>query len=1255
MARFSPVAPAAIRVQVLPVGRIGRNRFQDILRSLQQHAALVKLADIPQLENQQLLSPKALPESSLLFNYVTYPAGQQDQQLAPYELYREPLLVLGVADGLSEHDEKRTGELKDAAAYLRERHSRVVHRHILLLQQQAEAAEGVTVLPDGELSFSLKAAMAEVAERLLVELSTYTKAMQASPTVQTPGQPAKTLQRASSRRGDERRPTSGYNTPTQNIEVSSPTGDEGSRPPSRGFGSPPPTTTNSFDQVRNASSRAANALARSDSNASNRSKNGQRASSQDRVSVHGFGPSMSHEKTKNRGKARVGIVTGHIYMMAGQWHEALRMLTEHTNAARKLSDSHWHAKGLDGILVCMLLLAWAGQGFSIPPVCFPSEQRSSFSHSAKLSVTLPTDFRPSEVAYQAALGKLSLSLPELLKHILALYRSSEGALELPSLVLCEAKVRFCDLLMILYCEGGELNGNARSRIVERIIPHHAAKSAGSTSASGLPRSLIATMLAEAQPTDEDGLTPVDHIQLLGGISSVYSSLGMERKSGMMLQEMVTKLTGALIQARKLGAAEVGIHPAASLSIDVGLESIVNVAAESVGMQELIDKLGRVYGVSLMSAARNDEERSAVVNGPFDFGNEQLKSFVLRALIAFCEASPDPKGVLRVACSLLRAAGANVAVDVSGSSVSSVTSKDEQITVATSVSRTVGVSRHLGFVDVQADYWDDFLVRGISFLAPDTSHILISSVATATDTGAAGTAGNPLLYDPNSKNHGNLAKARLPIVRGEPLTCLVTLQNPLETNVEVESIKLVTGGEDGVELVVNGFAPVTLEPLCFQKVSLSVSSAGVGDFSITGCRVKITAFRERLFSIYARPWSPASDTLVKHHGQDIGEAYKPGAEAESAAVSMIAVEAMPLLEVESTSVAGDSVMLLVGEIRRFDVSVHNRSPDSDSVISNIRDSQGILQLKQESEDGDAASYVGDISTFAAVLQSRARLTLCFDVTGKAGVSQTDLEIVYKRRQSASNAEHARVLSVPLRMTVDVALQAQNADVTESLEDGFELSFDLRNAWSKPMSYCVEILRLDPEADTGIPKQVLLSPGESHRVTRRLNRWHIFASDSNLEDAREGLLKHIKVVWRTWAGDARWGEVDLRTLTLSKQHLELIRGQPSTISLHRLDEDNTPAKLGSFITVRLRCRRRRALSGPLWAQLQSPHESRSLGLLGVPYRILPTSEDEESHVDFVLCPLVPGTLELSAVARPTIRKDCAASDVLYTERPLFIEVA
>ncbi|KAI7655269.1 hypercellular protein-like protein HypA [Hortaea werneckii] len=1150
--------------------------------------------------------------------------------------------------------------------------------------------------------------------------------MQASPTIQTPGQPVKSLQQSSSHRGDERGSASGYSTPTQGAEVSSPTGEEGSRPPSRGFSSPPPS--NSFEQVRNASNRAS-ALARSDSNTSNRSRNGQRGSSQDRVSVHGFGPSTSQEKTRSRGKARVGIVTGHIYMMAGQWNEALRMLTEHTNAARKLSDSLWHAKGLDGILVCMLLLAWAEQGFSIPSVCFPSEQRSSFTHSAKLSVTLPTDFRPTEVAYQAAVGKLSMSLPELLKHILSLYRLGEGALELPPLVQHEARLRFCDLLATLYCENGELNGNARSYIVERASPRRPATLEGASAGSPISRGSISSMLAEAQPTEEDHLAATDHIQLLGGISRAYSALGMERKSGLMLRGMIDKLTAALIQARKLGAAEAGIHPAASLSVDAGADIVVGAAAESPGLQELMDKIGRIYGVSLLTTAHDDESEGPLTSVPFDFGNAQIKSVVLRALLAFCEASPDPHGVLRIASSLLRAAGAYASLDAGASMSDEIAAKDDQIRVATSLSRTVGVSRHLGLTDIQAEYWDPFLVRGVCFVEPHASRNLLPLGSSKGNSATQGIPGNPLLYDPNAKR-GTQAKGRLPIVRNEPLSCLVTLQNPLETPVEIEDLALATDGNNNVDLDLVNFTPVTLKPLCFQQVPCAVSPTRSGDFSITGCRIRVAGCREKVFRIFDQPWSPSGETLVKFQGQHVQAKFHPGPAAATASVPMTAIESMPLLEIEHTSHGEGSMMLLDGETQTINVVLRNKSQDVAAAISSISDSAGVLRIKRPDHGvRDRTSQQISRDSAVEVVQPGSILSLDFDVLGKVAVSATSLNIIYGR-PDASHGSHKRVASLSLHMTVDAALQAQNPDIIDDDADGFEFSFDVHNALPKPLSFFVECIdghhnppiKAPSSSPQNTPKrEILLSPGETQRVSHHFSRnpYIPHSSEQDQEIIQTALLNRIQVIWRTWKGEPRWGKLDLSShLTFTPHHLQVLRASQARLRLRLLtDEEESrqtrtlPPKLksGAFATLRLEilhppsppstssARENNAAGGrPLWVQLQLPQEGKGIGVIGTLYRIVTPppldrgKEDREgrgegkeedgkregegdegkSYVDFVICPLVPGSMEVSAFARPAIAPPVTTTkvtrtgeivgerevkgEVWRTKRPLVVEV-
>ena len=176
----------------------------------------------------------------------------------------------------------------------------------------------------------------------------------------------------------------------------------------------------------------------------------------------------------------------------------------------------------------------------------------------------------------------------------------------------------------------------------------------------------------------------------------------------------------------------------------------------------------------------------------------------------------------------------------------------------------------------------------------------------------------------------------------------------------------------------------------------------------------------------------------------------------------------------------------------------------------------------------------------------------------------------------------------------------------------------------------------------------------RIAQRFERWKYPGDPKSLDDTREELLRRVKVKWRTWVGDARWGQVDIKGLVLTKEHLEVMRGLPSRLRLEHVGSDGTPVKIGTFFTVRLTVTCDSIKSGPLLVQLQSTQDSRSLGLVGVPHRILsPVSDTTESHVDFVLCPMISGVLLLDASAKAAIPARSATDDVWHTDQPLSVE--
>lgn len=1231
MDRFSPAAPAAIRVQVLPVGQIEPASFKETLRCLRQDGSILTLAEIDKkTRSQHLFSPNACPHGSVFFNFTTSASTEQDQHLAPFELFRDTLLVLGVADGLNSNVGILQKELKEAAEYLRERYPRVVHRHLVVVQQagvdEYPVIENVTLLKiASEASggtWAWREAICDVAASFLAELSTYARAVQATPGVQTPGQTAKSLQKIITLWGDEvkAQPSgSGSATPTQSNDIASPTGEETSRPPSRGFGSPPPATT--FEQIQ-AASRGPAGLTRSDSAASNRSKGGKRASSQDRVSVHGFGSGTSQSKARERGKARVGIVIGHIYMMAGQWSEALRILVEHTNVTRKLADNLWHGKGLEGIVVCMLLLTWARLEFSIPSICYPISERNNAGHAQKFSLNMPSDFRPRDAAHQAVVRRLSTSLPDLLKQILNLYSCPEGPLELPFLVVAESKIRFCNLMTTLLSTDEKLDEKALETLFSRKSNVQPKKPPIIPSNTTLSRASIAALVAEAQPNEEDGLPISDQINLLAGVYGVFAALQMDRKKSIVLKEIISKLTAALNQARKVGAAEAGIHPAATFSADTGADAVRRCLGDGDNTTVLINEIAEMFGIHLThrkveSGTSNVEMRAT--RPPVHFGNESLKFEVMRVLIAFCEASPDPLGVMRIESTFLKACTTAAPLDLKPHTHACLISREEQARHAASISRTIVISKQLGLEDVQGSYWDPFLLRNLEIVEPEANRRLVTwnSNSTMAETMDQDTSSNPLLYDPNASRPGTATQAPCVLVCNEFQQCVITVQNPLDITIEIESVQIETGAKDEMQLIIEGFKPVNLGPRRFQQVSFLVSPTLIGKFNIIGCRIKIAGCREDFFPIFAAAWAPQSPMLVKNQGSNAKDA---GGDLElmpkGIQVAAHSLPPIPLLTFENPSPKTSNLMLLDGEEQNLSIVVRNAAQSVAAAIFKIVDDCGVLKFSPRVENIDSPCTL-------EVLQPGGSTTLALSVCGVAGVSETQLNIFYGAYPIQNECQYARMLCIPFRVTVDAALQVHHAQIVDVDVNQFIFAFDLVNSWPKPLYYRIE-LEGTTAADEGV-----LTTGETMRINLRMVRW---VSNASVPDSiREELLSRISIIWRSWEGQ-RIGTVDLRGLKLSHDQLDIVRGRLQRMHLQILDA--TKVFVGSFLIIRATLfNGRQSESEALMVELRLPQNTeRHIASIGVLHRVLPSIPAlGKGHVDFMVCPLMAGEFSLTAFAQ------------------------
>lgn len=353
-----------------------------------------------------MFSPLAFPTGLILYDLSTASPPLSHTALSPFELYREPLLVIGVADGSQngsspggvsrnsdeEVDDVKVRECRESLyQYLQHEREKtieayprsLVHR-ILLFDHILPA----TNLPDGLMAIpslkssnttTIKTVMCDLTSQLLADMTGFAKSLQALTSVDTPrvnqggigvdggfdstsygtGVSRPTSANHDTRsRSPARNGVNSQNRMSMPVHMPSTSSSRAATPDGRPLSPPgrsqtPPTT---FDEI---------AGSRLTSSPSKSGVNNSRQQSRDRVSVQGFGAGGSGEKERVKGRSRVGTIIGAMYLLAGRWPDALKELVESANIARANSDYAWLAKALDYIVVTLLMYAWAGMDFKV--------------------------------------------------------------------------------------------------------------------------------------------------------------------------------------------------------------------------------------------------------------------------------------------------------------------------------------------------------------------------------------------------------------------------------------------------------------------------------------------------------------------------------------------------------------------------------------------------------------------------------------------------------------------------------------------------------------------------------------------------------------------------------------------------------------------------------------------------------------------------------------------------------------------------
>ncbi|SPO00778.1 related to hypercellular protein (hypA) [Cephalotrichum gorgonifer] len=1194
---LSPIAPARVRALLLPLGQIKAARFSTFVERLQEEH-VVHLRDITPdgRPNRNMFSPLAFPAGAILYELITHAPPSSHLALSPFELFREPLVIIALADGkelgrdvigkrnslngraptlVEQNVRSLSQELED----LRDNYGKALVHQVLIFDyenpegHEIPMPEGIIPVPPVEKSkrTTMKGVLCDVSRLLLAEMTTLAKSIQGTTFIDSPGQLSSSKLDGSAWAPEAANGHNRRNSQFTRSTSSSGLSDNSDR--SRVRMSMPPVPFKSSPSILNTAnsprpdSLVKSALsnppttfediaATSDSGRSTPelrqarpdTADGFRPPSQERVPVQGFGSGGPNDRWRLKGKARTVIVVGSLYLQAGRWPDALRELVDGASMARSVNDHIWHGKALELITIALFLLAWGGVEFQVPTVCLPPQDKPPADGGMK-------DVESLDRNQPQHLRNLQVILPDLLDRIIGLY-TKVASENLPPLPLSEAILRFCKILSALHIADGTLGEDSLRMMVLGDGPDKPLSTSARVTVKPSRQQIVALVFRAFPSSGSELLTTTDRISILSGIAAILGPLGQNRKKGMVMRELVSVLITGLVEARTRGAAEVGIHPAAGLvaltaaaegqrkpngsvalelqegDVEQGIEAFLGVLCKTYGIVDFNPgqpsfgaRTGDADDSGGAAVARIRRQSAARL-----FGFPEIKVNVLRACINFSEALPDFNGVMKFSSDLMRTAGSGVAPGPRREDASPGIARDEQARLASNITKTFGLSRKLGLDHVTAEYWDELLVRGIALEPLPITRVPIAhakSVIPGVTTSRTSQDVDPFIYNPFLKKP-DVAAVRQTLVVGEMATFRITLQNPYDIDLDIESIKVHGEGID--------FEPSTestvIGPYRTQVLKVSGVARSAGTLKVTGAVVRVRGCRERRFSVFSQPWAPQRDYKVKSTGLgalqrslDLSGPAPPS--LKTSELSLKVIPEQPTVVVKATSLPQSCVMILEGERQVFSVTLHNTSKTTpvDFMLFSFEDStQGPLQAALTNRD----STPTELYEYELILMKKQALklrkknkdgryiapggtaTFEFEVLGKAGLTSAAIQIDYAHLgvplEEVVDEFHTRRVSVQLTVTVNASVEISRHDViplhgelpqalwnrvkktdaeTSAPADQYcLLSLDLVNVWPSTM-----LFHIKGEDNVDIEEYIL--PGNTTRVVVPVRR--IFIED------------------------------------------------------------------------------------------------------------------------------------------------------------------
>ncbi|ORX93503.1 Trs120-domain-containing protein [Basidiobolus meristosporus CBS 931.73] len=585
-----------------------------------------------------------------------------------------------------------------------------------------------------------------------------------------------------------------------------------------------------------------------------------------------FSASTPDARVRKRTQGRIYKLVSDLYLMAGKLPDALATYTNAIETTRNNTDFMWHASALEGYYCALILLAdiqsTEESATSIPIPIFPS---SSFSNS-----------NTGPVVRKSLFGEFV----ERFRNIIALY----DKIDIPCLQV-ESRLKGAKLLTIILKFGtGEaaLNAILDDRI-ETQPP------SGTSAKSHVLKAELMNLLMQSWNIARENISSSYQIRVSSLMAAMCATINYHRKAAYFLRQC------ALVAAPFIANSE--LSNSSLRRVKAGLLE---------GMRRFCD----VYGVNVISVPEDEE-----VEEVDSYGWPDLQVDAIEDCINISDGLSDPEQTINYTIRLLRkyhrALTREEQLRLSFTLQRIVNNKDSPVEL-TSLTKSISHLPVLKALDVCRP-----VPARVSY--PQRKQKIADAECSSAD---------PFIYNPYAKKSGE--SIAVPLVVNELSFFDVNLVNPFAFDLDISSIRLSTEG-----VPFNSISSAAVVP---SGSSISLRLSGVpqasGELVLRGCFIRLFGCAEEEFLLHKNrekknedKWKIELDHLkrVKQSGLDSTSyraekrlSFKRSSAkfTESKFHIVSVIQEQPLLEVTSTNILNNSIMLFEGEKSHVDLVLKN---------------------------------------------------------------------------------------------------------------------------------------------------------------------------------------------------------------------------------------------------------------------------------------------------------------------------------------------